>query len=361
MKKKNLKLLCSLVAACIGASAPLACPNNYTEAVAATSALGFPVYVNGQAVQLENAIIVDGRTYVQLRELCGKVNVDVDWIDPRYHMAPSPGGNMLEGINLTAPTFVYTQTITKASDRANKFEAVEITGLKSRYTKDKGYKYYFDNGNFVNDSVEVKTETPVDIVHSNGRDYVSVEEFKEKIQPYLTDMCMQEFQLKDEIGTTTSTFKYDVYANGRFITLGSSIIENDRTYVQLRETCEKLNLDVDWIDPRYHTLPIPGGNLPDGINITVPTYVYTKSVPRVNNTSELCPSVEITGLKNRYKSNMGYKYYFDNNTFVTEINGEEVQIEFELIRNMGRYYVPIKEFKEKIQPYLTDMCMQNIK
>jgi len=46
-----------------------------------TSNLGYQVYVNGEKITLNESFIKDDRTYVQLRELCGQMNVTVDWTD----------------------------------------------------------------------------------------------------------------------------------------------------------------------------------------------------------------------------------------------------------------------------------------
>ena len=58
-----------------------------------------------------------------------------------------------------------------------------------RYNANKGnLNYYFDlNGHFIANgkSIDIK------ILHSNGKDYMTVDDFREQVQPYLVDMCMQ--------------------------------------------------------------------------------------------------------------------------------------------------------------------------
>lgn len=165
-----------------------------TQAVAEesrTSALGYTVYVNGDTVKLNEALIKDGRTYVQLRELCNQMNVTVDWIDPAKHMLPAPGGNLPGGINLTNPTFVYTDEVTNYYDTTQKINCVEITGLYHKYQTGNNLTYAF-----VDEGLVVKTDgfekvIPLKYNPSNGRMYLSVDEFREKVQPYLVDICMQ--------------------------------------------------------------------------------------------------------------------------------------------------------------------------
>src|SRR5665648_475307 len=98
-----------------------------------TSDLGYQVYVNGEKITLNEAFIKDGRTYIQLRELCRQMNVTVDWADPKYHMLPIPGGNLPDGINLTNPTFVHTDEVTDYYNTIHKITCVEITGIYQKY------------------------------------------------------------------------------------------------------------------------------------------------------------------------------------------------------------------------------------
>jgi hypothetical protein len=162
-----------------------------TAAESRTSALGHPVYVNGKMIKLDEALIKDGRTYVQLRELCNRMNATVDWIDPAHHMLPIPGGNLPEGISLTNPTFVYTDEVTDFYDTAQKINCVEITGIYRKYKAGSNLKYTFGDEGFVVKADGSEKVIPLKYNPGNGRMYLSVEEFREKVQPYLVDICMQ--------------------------------------------------------------------------------------------------------------------------------------------------------------------------
>lgn len=70
------------------------------------------------------------------------------------------------------------------------FQGVDITTLFSRYNLREGnFTYGFDpiDGTFVANGQEVSIKT----LTSNGKIYTTVDEFRDKIQPYLVDMCMQ--------------------------------------------------------------------------------------------------------------------------------------------------------------------------
>lgn len=154
--------------------------------------LTFPTYVNGAPVKINNAIIYDGYTYVQLRELSGITNMGIDFV-PKGSHSMEPGGGLPEGISIDQPTFVYVKDQVHnwngnmGSEKY--FKGVDITTLMHRYNANKGnLNYYFDlNGHFIANgkSIDIK------ILHSNGKDYMTVDDFREQIQPYLVDMCMQ--------------------------------------------------------------------------------------------------------------------------------------------------------------------------
>ena len=156
-----------------------------------TSALGYPIYVNGEKITLNEALIKDGRTYVQLRELCSQMNVTVDWVDSRYHMSPIPGGNLPDGINLTNPTFVYTKIVTNYSDLTQKIACVEITGIYHKYMTDNNLKYSFGEEGLVVKNDGTEKIIPLKYNPWYGKMYLSIDEFREKVQPYLVDICMQ--------------------------------------------------------------------------------------------------------------------------------------------------------------------------
>lgn len=154
------------------------------------SGLNYPVYVNGGIVQLEDALIKDGRTYVQLRDLCSKLNVTVDWNDPSHQTQPVPGGSLPSGINLTNPTFVYTGQVTDYYHTDQTIACVDITGIYTKYHNNQ-FKYFFDDEGLVIRENGVENKIPLKYNPCYGRTFLSVEEFKEKVQPYLVDICMQ--------------------------------------------------------------------------------------------------------------------------------------------------------------------------
>ena len=155
------------------------------------SAFGYPVYVNGEMIKLNEALIKDGKTYVQLRELCNQMNVTVDWADPKYHMLPIPGGNFPDGINLTNPTFVYTDDVTDYYNTTQKITCVDITGIYEKYKTGKNLNYSFSEEGLVVNKNGTENVIPLKYNPGNGRTYLTVDEFREKVQPYLVDMCMQ--------------------------------------------------------------------------------------------------------------------------------------------------------------------------
>ena len=155
------------------------------------STFGYPVYVNGEKIMLDDAFIKDGKTYIQLRELGNKMNVTVDWADPKYHMLPIPGGNLPDGINLTNPTFVYTDEVTDYYNTIQKITCVEITGIYQKYKTGNNLNYAFSDEGLAVKENGTENVVPLKYNPSNGRMYLTVDEFREKVQPYLVDMCMQ--------------------------------------------------------------------------------------------------------------------------------------------------------------------------
>jgi len=156
-----------------------------------TSNLGYQVYVNGEKITLNESFIKDGRTYVQLRELCSQMNVAVDWVDPKYHMLPIPGGNLPDGINLTNPTFVYIDEVTDYYNTIQKISCVEITGIYQKYQADGNLNYAFSEEGFVVNENGTENVIPLKYNPSNGRIYLTIDEFRAKVQPYLVDICIQ--------------------------------------------------------------------------------------------------------------------------------------------------------------------------
>ena len=155
------------------------------------NAFGFPVFFNNEEITLEDALIINGRTYVQLREFCNKINVKVDWQDPNFHMLPIPGGNLPGGVNLTNPTFIYTDVVTDYYNTKINIECVDITGIYNTYQDGQGLNYSFtDSGLRVVDG-EYDQVIPLRYNPSAGRMYLEVSEFQDKLLPYMIEICSQ--------------------------------------------------------------------------------------------------------------------------------------------------------------------------
>ena len=156
------------------------------------SILSYPIYFNGEEIQLTEGYIIEGRTYIQLKEFCEKVNLQVDWIDPAVHQSFPPGGGLPEGINLTNPTFIYSKSVNVIDGSGNKIEGIEITGIYHKYrSTDTELMYSFDDeGLVIRDAGTIKV-IPISYNPNSGRIYVDKTEFKEKILPYLVEICEQ--------------------------------------------------------------------------------------------------------------------------------------------------------------------------
>lgn len=151
---------------------------------------------------------------------------------------------------------------------------------------------------------------------------------------------------------------YSVYINGEETQLQEAFIKDGRTYVQLRELAGKTNMDVEWVDPKYHMLYAPGGGLPEGINVTNPTWIYVYDIVDFYNTSDLIQCVDITGIYEKYKENKGFKYCFSSDGLIIEENGQQVIKPLKYNPNSGRMYLEVTEFKEKVLPLLIEICLQ---
>ena len=151
---------------------------------------------------------------------------------------------------------------------------------------------------------------------------------------------------------------HTVFVNGEEVTFQDAYQKDGTTYVKLREVCKAMNVQVDWLDPEHHTMPIPGGNMPDGINLTNPTFVYTKTIPNWIGDHQPVKCVEITTLLDRYSKDSSYAYKFSDKAFYKTENGTVETVPVTVIHYNGRDYVPVNEFEAEIQPYLTEICMQ---
>lgn len=159
------------------------------------SILDIPLYFNGEEISLSEGFIVDGRTYVQLKELCDNSNISVDWVDPNpdNNQALIPGGNLPGGINLTNPSFIYMKNVTDYNNTDQIIQAVEITGIYQKY-KDTNTKliYSFNDYGLVIRTNGTEKLIPLDYNPSSGRMYLEKEIFKDKVLPYLVEICEQE-------------------------------------------------------------------------------------------------------------------------------------------------------------------------
>ena len=189
MKKRITAMVLAAVMAA-GALVPA------TQAKAADiQPLPFNTYVNGSQVVINNSLLYGGHTYVQLRELANVTNMGIDFVAD--HQMSGPGGGLPVGISIDQPTFVYVKDDVNDWNHVydgGLMQGVDITTLYARYQARDGYDYAFGGNDTIivpDKDGEGSVTTPLRIIYSNGKVYVSVDEFRDKIQPYLVDMCMQ--------------------------------------------------------------------------------------------------------------------------------------------------------------------------
>ena len=149
------------------------------------------------------------------------------------------------------------------------------------------------------------------------------------------------------------------YLNGQKITLTDTITQNNRTYIQLREFCQKSGISINWVKRLYHPLPLQGGWSRDGINLGIPTFIYTRNVGYGN--EKPLPHVDITEISEKYTEDKNLKYAFGDQGLVIQTNGQKEVLELSYKPFEERCYIPVDEFREKVQPYLVDICMQPVK
>ena len=152
--------------------------------------------------------------------------------------------------------------------------------------------------------------------------------------------------------------RYTMHINGVNVVMDNAFIKDGRTYVQLREIAEKTNMSVNWVDPAHHMVPIPGGSLPEGINVTNPSYKYVYDVTDFDNTSQTIKCVDVTGVYNKYYDDGKLSYGFSAEGLIIRTGPEEEIIPLDYNPNMGRLYLEINEFEEKVLPYFIEICMQ---
>lgn len=194
MKEKN-KLKALLLAGLMVAGSVI--PTTQADA-ADIQPLPFPTYVNDSQVVINNSLLYGGHTYVQLRELANVTNMGIDFVGTDGSVTGGPGGGLPVGISIDQPTFVYVKEDVQdwsSGSLTMVDQAVDITTLWSRYQMREGdFDYAFDAFRaalIVTDGEGAEKEIPLDVIQSRGKTYVSVDEFRDKIQPYLVDMCMQ--------------------------------------------------------------------------------------------------------------------------------------------------------------------------
>lgn len=195
MKKeriKNITLFVAGLAAGIGI-----CTGGFNITDTADAALAdiypsrFPLYINRYETPMNEAFIKDGRTYVQLREFCEATNIRVDWVE--HHPLPIQGGAMDVGVHLTVPSYIYVYDVTNWMDGNKQVKSVDMTYMIDKYKYDGKLAYSFDDygDTFVIKTGETEERISIDTFNNMGRDFISVEQFKEKILPYMVEICMQ--------------------------------------------------------------------------------------------------------------------------------------------------------------------------
>lgn len=180
---------------------------------------------------------------------------------------------------------------------------------------------------------------------------------------------------------------FNFFVNNVPIAASKSILYQGHTYVQLRELAPFINASIDFANDPNH-MPLPGGRKPDGVHISIPTYIYVnKKVPlydlellkqlkelgkvKESKDGKFFEGVDVTELYNKYcldyEQNKGkhlkYAFKYDpekRKEYLAINDGKTVKKEYFLSEcSYERMYVPVQEFKDHIQPYLTDICMQD--
>lgn len=159
--------------------------------------LTYPISVNNSPVSIENSINYGGHTYVQLRELASVTNMKVNYIpvgsNPSWLMHDGP---VPEGANLSLPSFIYVKDVKDYKGNVNdgkNFTGVDITEVYERYKSRDGYAYGFDDHGdlVVPDGNGGEKTIDVQRCHISDKVYVTTDEYRDKIQPYMLDLCMQ--------------------------------------------------------------------------------------------------------------------------------------------------------------------------
>ncbi len=191
------KLLSLLLAAVFSVSALV--PAAQADA-AEIQPLPFNTYINGNLVTINNSLLYEGHTYVQLRELAKVSNMSVEFVDPA-NPGMSVGYMKPRGINIGQPTYVYVKenvTDWSSGTLVVHDKAVDVTGIYSEYADFKGERnldYYFTDSNTlcVPDGKGGTKELDLKVfISGEGLYYVTLDDYRNVLQPYMLDMCMQE-------------------------------------------------------------------------------------------------------------------------------------------------------------------------
>ena len=164
----------------------------------------YPVYVNGTEVTFNNTINYQGSTYVKLHDVCTAAYMNVSFLEPGAYSWTMHNGPAYQGISIDVPTFVYIKKdvihyggpgYDKPINDGKPFAAVDITALYDRYknTNDVIHDIGFDSGDLLihkSDGTEERIE--LNSFYARDHMYMMVDDYKEKLHPYVVDMCMQD-------------------------------------------------------------------------------------------------------------------------------------------------------------------------
>ena len=171
--------------------------------------------------------------------------------------------------------------------------------------------------------------------------------------------------VQDVQAAEVQPLRFPVYVNGSLVTINDSLLYNNYTYVKLRDVAAVTNMGIDFVQPGTESLPMVGGNKPEGITITQPSFVYVNDqVPnwtKEMGTEKYFKGVDITGIYSKYFDEMNkkdLKYSFNSKGLLIKENGKETQLEFKVLPSYEREYMTVDDFREYVQPYFVDICMQ---
>ena len=192
--KKRLTALALAAVVGLGAVAP-------AGAVQASpiQPLTYPTYVNGINVDLQNSITYGGHTYVKLRDIGAVANMGIYFRYPSFgNEMGGAGGGRLAGIHIDQPSFIYTRNNvtdwTTGGDPVKYDKCVDLTGVYEKYYDADHHKklaYSFNDNTLTVPDGNGSKSIEFTVFNYQGRKYVPVDEYRNKIQPYMVDICMQ--------------------------------------------------------------------------------------------------------------------------------------------------------------------------